>query len=160
MEWKTPPPPPSAYRVKIPDRVMRLLEREIHNSDNILYCYSQVDSLTIPIPEQLLKEKILLRYKYDIYNLCFALTRKTHSRLSIRECQKAEMYLTLNRLGGGGGIHPQAGSSLCCAETLSSRKLKLSDVYYILIGFHLEYKPVPWDIHCCHGNAIFEECLL
>ena len=45
--------------------------------------------------------------------------------------------------GGGGGIRPQAGSSLCCAETLSSRKLKLSDFYYILIGLNSEYKPVP-----------------
>ena len=66
--------------------------------------------------------------------------------------------LTLNRPGGGGGIRPQAGSSLCCAETVSSRKLKLSDFYYILIGLNSEYKPVPWDIHCCHGNAIVEWC--
>ena len=58
--------------------------------------------------------------------------------------------------GVGGGIRPQAGSSLCCAETVSSRKLKLSDSYYILIGLNSEYKPVPWDIHCCHGNAIRE----
>ena len=43
--------------LQIPDRVMRLLEGELHNSDNILYCYSQVDSLTIPILEQLLKKK-------------------------------------------------------------------------------------------------------
>ena len=60
--------------------------------------------------------------------------------------------------GGGSRIHPQAGSSLCCAETVSSRKLKLSDFYYILIGLNSEYKPVPWDIHCCHGNAIVEGC--
>ena len=66
--------------------------------------------------------------------------------------------LTLNRPGGGGGIRPQAGSSLCCAETVSSRKLKLSDFYYILIGLNSEYKPVPWAIHCCHGNAIVEGC--
>ena len=59
---------------------------------------------------------------------------------------------------GGGGIRPQAGSSLCCAETVSSRKLKLCDFYYILIGLNSEYKPVPWDIHCCHGNAIVEGC--
>ena len=65
--------------------------------------------------------------------------------------------LTLNRPGGG-GIRPQAGSCLCCAETVSSRKLKLSDFYYILIGLNSEYKPVPWDIHCCHGNAIVEGC--
>ena len=58
----------------------------------------------------------------------------------------------------GGGIRPQAGSSLCCAETVSSRKLKLSDFYYILIGLNSEYKPVQWDIHCCHGNAIVEGC--
>ena len=68
--------------------------------------------------------------------------------------------LTLNRLRGGGvgGIRPQAGSSLCCAETVSSRKLNLSDFYYILIGLNSEYKSVPWDIHCCHGNAIVEGC--
>ena len=59
---------------------------------------------------------------------------------------------------GGGGIRPQAGSCLCCAETVSSRKLKLSDFYYILIGLNSEYKPVPWDIHCFHGNAIVEGC--
>ena len=45
--------------------------------------------------------------------------------------------------GGEGGIRPQAGSSLCCAETVSSRKLKLSDFYYILIGWNSEYKPFP-----------------
>ena len=63
--------------------------------------------------------------------------------------------------GGGGGIRPQAGSSLCCAETVSSRKLKLSDFYYyILICLNSEYKPVPWDIHCFHGNTIVEGCLV
>ena len=67
--------------------------------------------------------------------------------------------LILNRRGGGGGgIHPQAGSSLCCAEMVSNRKLKLCDFYYILIGLNSEYKSVPWDIHCCHGNAIVEGC--
>ena len=68
-----------------------------------------------------------------------------------------QIWLTLNRPGGG-GIRPQAGSCLCCAETVSSRKLKLSDFYYILIGLNSEYKPVPWDIHCCHGNTIVEGC--
>ena len=38
--------------------------------------------------------------------------------------------------GGGGGIRPQAGSSLCWAETVSSSKLQLSDFYYILIGLN------------------------
>ena len=66
--------------------------------------------------------------------------------------------LTLNRPGGGGGIRPQAGSSHCCAETVCSRKLKLSDFSYILIGLNSEYKPVSWDIHCYHGNAIVEGC--
>ena len=78
------------------------------------------------------------------------------------ELSKLNTLLTLNRLGGGGrgGIRPQAGSSLCCAETVSSRKLKLCDFYYILIGLNSEYKPVPWDIHCCHGNAIVEGFLV
>ena len=73
------------------------------------------------------------------------------------------LYFSLNPkqvAGGGGGIRPQAGSSLCCVETVSSRKLKLSGFYYILIGFNSEDKPVQWDTHCCHGNAIVEECLL
>ena len=70
------------------------------------------------------------------------------------------MLLNPKQAGGGGrgGIRPQTGSSLCCAETVSSRTLKLSDFYYILIGLNSEYKPVPWDIHCCHGNAIVEKC--
>ena len=77
----------------------------------------------------------------------------------IRHSKKKNDRLTLNRPGGGGGgIRPQAGSFLCCAETVSSRKLKLSDFYYILIGLNSEYKAVPWDIHCCHGNAIVEGC--
>ena len=68
--------------------------------------------------------------------------------------------LTLNRPGGegGSGIRTQAGSSLCCAETVSSRKLKLCDFYCILVCLNSEYKLVPWDIHCCHGNAIVEGC--
>ena len=68
------------------------------------------------------------------------------------------LLLTLNRSGVGGGILPQAGSSVCCAETVSSRKLKLFDFYYILIGLYFECKPVQWDIHCCHGNAIDKKC--
>ena len=76
--------------LKIPDSVIRLLEAELHNSDNILYYYSQVDSLTIPILEQLLKKCKVVRYKRY-----FALTKKTFSRLSIRECQEAEMYFKL-----------------------------------------------------------------
>ena len=63
--------------LKIPDRVIRLLERELHNSDNILYDYFQVDSLTTPILEQLLKKKKHMRYKCQICNLYFALTKKT-----------------------------------------------------------------------------------
>ena len=82
------------------------------------------------------------------------------------KCTRAQLWnsqtgfkLTLNRWGGGGGgIRPQSGSSLCSAETVSSRKLKLCDFYYILIGLSSEYKPVPWNIHCCHGNAIVEGC--
>ena len=81
--------------LKIPDRVMRLLEGELNNSDNILYYYSQVDTLTISIPEQLLKKNKLMRYKRDIYNLYFTPTKKTSPQLTIRECQKAEMYFKL-----------------------------------------------------------------
>ena len=58
--------------------------------------------------------------------------------------------------GGGGGIRPQAGSSGCCAKTVSSRKFKLCYFYYILIRLNSKYKPVPWNIYCCHGNAIVE----
>ena len=42
--------------LKIPDSIMRLLEGKLHNCDNILYCYSQLDSLSIPILEQLFKK--------------------------------------------------------------------------------------------------------
>ena len=48
-----------------------------------------------------------------------------------------------HKQAGGGGIRPQAGSSLCCAETVSNKKLKLCDFCYIPIGFHSEYKTVP-----------------
>ena len=68
--------------LKIPDRV---LEGELHNSDNILYYYySQVDSLMIPMLEQLLKRNKLMRYKCNIYNLYFTLTKKRnlHNSLS------------------------------------------------------------------------------
>ena len=68
----------------------------------------------------------------------------------------ASMFNHKQAGGGEGGIRPQTGSSLCCAETVSSRKLKLCDFYYILIGLNSEYKPVPWDIHCCHGNTIVQ----
>ena len=74
---------------------MRFLEEELHNFDNILYYYSQVDSLTMPILEQLLKKNKLMRYNRDIYNLYFALTKKTPPRLRINERQKAEMYFEL-----------------------------------------------------------------
>ena len=63
--------------LKIPDSVIQLLEGELYNSDNIPYYYSQVDSLTIPMPEQLLKKNKLMRYKRNIYNLYFAPTKKT-----------------------------------------------------------------------------------
>ena len=51
---------------------------------------------------------------------------------TVRWAQKLpQNILTLNRPGGG--IRSQAGSSLCCAKTVSSGKLKLCDFYYILI---------------------------
>ena len=62
--------------LKIPDSVIRLIEGELYNSGNILHYWSQVDSLTILILEQLLKKNKLLRYKRDIYNLYFILTKK------------------------------------------------------------------------------------
>ena len=66
--------------------------------------------------------------------------------------------LTLSRPGRG-RIRPHVGSCLCRAKTVSRRKLKLCDFYYILISYHFEYKLVPWDIHCCNGHAIVEEWL-
>ena len=81
--------------LKISDRVMRLLEGELDNSDNILYYYSQVDSLTIPILEQLLKKNKLMRYKRDIYDLYFTLPKKHPHNSLLRECQKADIYFKL-----------------------------------------------------------------
>ena len=80
--------------------------------------------------------------------------------LEIKLSSKLSFPLLNPKQAGGGEIRPQAGSSLCCAETVSSKKLKLYDFYHILIGLNSEYKPVTWDIHCCHGNAIVEGCLL
>ena len=85
----------SSYVENLPDSVIRLLEAELHNSDNILYCYSQVDSLTIPILEQLLKKNKLMRYKCDIYNLYSILSKKAPPQFTIRECQKANMHFKL-----------------------------------------------------------------
>ena len=83
----------------IPDSVIQLLEGELDNSDNVYYYYSQVDSLTIPILEQLLKKNKLMRYKRNIYNLYFIQIKKTPPPLSIRECQKAEMnFKLINKL--------------------------------------------------------------
>ena len=62
--------------LKIPDSVIRSIEGELYNFDNILYYYSQVDSITIPILEQLLKKNKLMRYQCNIYNLYFSLTNK------------------------------------------------------------------------------------
>ena len=36
-----------------------------------------------------------MRFKHDRYNLYFTITKKTPPLLSIRECQKAEMYFKL-----------------------------------------------------------------
>ena len=44
--------------------------------------------------------------------------------------------------GGTESAH-RLGFRSACAETVSSRKLKRFDVYYILIGLNSEYKPVP-----------------
>ena len=74
---------------------MRLLEGELHNFDNILYYYSQVDSLNIPVLEKLLKKNKLMRYTRNIYNLYFTQTKKTPLRLSVRECQKVKTYFKL-----------------------------------------------------------------
>ena len=96
----------------------------------------------------------------------FSLSILSHSLKSCSGVPKAELsihsawdtQINPKQARGGGGIRPQAGFSLYCAETVSSRKLKLCDFYYIVIGLNSEYKPVPWDIYCCHGNAIVEGC--
>ena len=93
-----------------------------------------------------------------IYDISFLeyLATGCYKRYGCNSLQQGCQTLTLN--GPGGGICPQAGSSLCCAKTVSSRKLKLCDFYYILIGLNSEYKPVPWDIQCCHGSATVKGC--
>ena len=68
--------------------------------------------------------------------------------------------LTINlKQAWGGGENPPTGwfFSLLCLN--GSRKLKLDDFYHVLISFHLEYKPVPWNIHYSHGNAIVDKRL-
>ena len=119
-------------------------------------------SFFIQFLEQLLRFLVnftLLKYVKSQRSYGFLITKELIFGFQILDLKDHfSASLTLNRPGGGGGIRQQAGSSLCCAETVSSRKLKLSDFYYILIGLNSEYKPVPWDIHCCHGNAIVEWC--
>ena len=70
-----------------------------------------------------------LKYVKSQRSYCFLITKELifgFQSLDLKVHFSAS--LTLNRPGGGGGgIRPQAGSSLCCAETVSSRKLKLSD---------------------------------
>ena len=94
----------------------------------------------------------------SLFGLMSALTSCLCSLFDLMSGLSSILTFNPKQAGGGGGgrIRPQPGSSLCCAETVSSRKLKLSDFCYILIGLNSEYKPVPWDIHCCHGNAIVE----
>ena len=36
-----------------------------------------------------------MRYKWDIYNLYFTLTKKSPPQLTIKECQKSEMHFEL-----------------------------------------------------------------
>ena len=36
-----------------------------------------------------------MRYKHDMYNIYFTLTKKALPRLNIKECQKDEMYFKL-----------------------------------------------------------------
>ena len=65
--------------------------------------------------------------------------------VELRQYLPNRMFNPKQAGGGGGEISPQVGSSLCCAETVSSRKLKLSDfyyIYYILIGLNSEHNPV------------------
>ena len=47
--------------------------------------------------------------------------------------------------GGGGGGGGGAESFLCCAEKVSSRKLKLCHFYYIQTG-DICWKPLHFDI--------------
>ena len=82
----------------------------------------------------------LLRFTHSL-NVCKVAFAIWPSQGFIRflKISRVSADLTLNRPGGG-GIRPQAGSSLCCAETVSSRKLKLCGFYYILIGLNSDFR--------------------
>ena len=73
---------------------------------------------------------IALIHGFKVFYLCTTWI-KLWAATAICFCFSADI-LTLNRLAGGVWVRPQAGSSLCCAETVSSKELKLLPYTYRL----------------------------
>ena len=48
----------------------------------------------------------------------------------------------------------------CCAKTVYSRLMKLSDFQYNYTGHHLKLFPVDSNLRCCHDNAFVKEHLV
>ena len=67
----------------VPDDVMNAIRNEIHNGDNLLYCYEI--SLTIPILECILKRNKMMKYKNDIYFIFFKINRQPFPYVMARE---------------------------------------------------------------------------
>ena len=81
-----------------------------------IYMLSSCQVLKIPQLSESNFTKVSIRHPknhYDVTSQCLVFIIAYIVELNPKQAR------------GGGGIHPQAGSSLCCVETVSSRKLKL-----------------------------------
>ena len=68
-------------------------------------------------------------------------------------------YNNFNPIQAGGHIVPPCRFLPCCAKTVSSRLMKLSDFQYNYIGHHLKQFSVNSNLGCCHGSTFVKECL-
>ena len=67
----------------VPDDVRYAIRNEIHNGDNIWYCYKI--PLTIPILECILKRNKMTKYKNSIYYIFFKLNNQPFPYITTKE---------------------------------------------------------------------------
>ena len=67
----------------VPDDAMNAIRNEIHNGDNILYCYEI--PLTIPVLECILKRNKMTKYKNGIYYIFFKTNCQPFPYVTARE---------------------------------------------------------------------------
>ena len=56
-------------------------------------------------------------------------------------------------------VNPPYRFFRCCARTVYSRLMKLSDFWYNYIGHHLKWSSVNSNLGFCHGNGFVKEHL-